>query len=680
MNMAAIRRDRRIALGLLCGVAATVLPGTTDAQSIGRSGVTPGLSQSLSGFGAPGTRDPLAPDPLARGEGFEPYIEGALRENLGEGSSRLFAELSPGLSAFINRDRAQGTLILRLTERAPVYGRNSRNQLLVEGVGRGQYDLVRNRLFFDLSTYADVVARDYAQGLAIRQADFNRNLTQVYYVGAGPRLQRDIGTLALLNARYNAAYTAIDNHLSGGSGLSGGVGAGGASGGGTGSGAGGTGLSLQPYSNSFSQTGEVSLSNQPRDGRFIVRLTGRVTGQEQERLKQTFRSHIGTSDLTYALSRPVSLLGSVGYEDYRSSQEAIKTQPLYLTSPFSVTTDPRRAYFLPGSTVAIGLFGPIYQYDRPNAPVATFTNPVFLGNPVVSNVLATAPNVIYTGKLGAGGSPVVVGQTQTIDPKTLDYVPDLTVPRQQTYAQKGLVWNAGFRYTPSRRSTLELRVGQRFADVTVTGIVRQEFRGGLIVTGALTDGIETFGTILTRLVDGVPVSFVSNGRGASFGAGPQSVSSGVFRSRIGTIGAQLNRGETSYGVEYVYSNRRYLDAGAAIAPGTLQIDQTLVRREDIVQTLNAHVSHRFGARQTLDGSAFVGLDNLGLTRGVKDQFVGGQARYDIRLRPKFNVFADAAVTQRFAGRRGGSAAVQPFLTRGQSYLFSSLALGARYHF
>lgn len=658
--------------------------GYGEAQSFGPGGVTPGLSQSLSGYGATGSRNPLPGDPrstnpAARAEGIDLYVEGALREDIGEGGSRLFGDLTPGLDAFINRDRAEGTLVLRLTERAPIYGRDSSNQILLNGLGRGQYDLVRNRLFLDFSTYADVVARDYAQGIAINQANFNRNLTQVYYVGGGPRLQREIGTLAVLNARYNASYTAIDNRQSGGSGLSNGPGAGNANGGGTGVGSGGTGLSLQPYSNSFSQTGEVSLSNQPRDGRLIVKLTGRVTGQEQERLKQTFRSHVGDADLTYALSRPVSLVGSVGYEDYRSSQQAIQIQPLFLTSPFFATTDPTKTYFLPGSTNVIPLFGPIYQFGNPNTPLVTFTNPVLVGNPVLSSLLANAPNVIYRGKPGAGGTPVIIGQTQTINPRTGDYVADLSLPRQQTYAQKGLVWNAGLRYARTPRSTLELRVGQRFADLTITGILRQEFRNGLVITGALTDGIETFGTILTQLVNGAPVSFVANGTGVSFGSGPQSVSSGVFRSRIGTIGAQLNRGKTSYGLEYAYNNRRYLDAGSSIAVSSTLFDPTFVKREDVIQTLDANVTHHFG-RQTIQGSVLLAFDDLGLTRGFSDTYIGGELRYDIELKPKFDVFADTSLTQRFYSRSSGAAAVQPFLTSGQNYLFASIALGARYRF
>lgn len=680
-----MRPNRRIALGFVCGLSGLATTGHGEAQSVGRGGIVPGLSQSLSGYGAPGSRDPLSRDPLstdpvARAESLNLYVEGALREDVGDGGARLFGDLSPGLDAFINRDRAEGTLVLRLTERVPIYGRDSRNQILVNGLGRGQYNLVRNRLFLDFSTYADVVARDYAQGIAINQANFNRNLTQVYYVGAGPRLQRELGTLALLNARYNASYTAIDNRLSGGSGLSNGPGTGAANGGGTGLGSGGTGLSLQPYSNSFSQTGEVSLSNQPRDGRLIVKLTGRVTGQEQERLKQTFRSHVGDAELTYAISRPVSLVGSVGYEDYRSSQQAIKTQPFYLTSPFSATTDIAKVYFLPGSTTAVPLFGPIYQFSNPNTPLVTFANPVFVGNPALSSLLATAPNVIYRGRPGAGGVPVTIGQTQAINPNTGDYVADPSLPRQQTYAQKGLVWNAGFQYTPTRRSLLELRVGQRFADVTVTGVLRQEFRNGLILTGALTDGIETFGTILTQLVGNTPVSFADTGGGVSFGSGPQSVSSGVFRSRIGTISAQLNRGKTIYSLEYTYNNRRYLDAGASLAIGAIPIDPTFVKREDVIQTLNAHVTHHFGLRQTIAGNALFALDSLGLTRNFNDTYVGGQFRYDIELKPKFDVFADASVTQRFNSRRSGRAVAQPFLTSGQDYLFASIALGARYRF
>ena len=196
------------------------------------------------------------------------------------------------------------------------------------------------------------------------------------------------------------------------------------------------------------------------------------------------------------------------------------------------------------------------------------------------NGSCTDPNLVIL----SGGRLVPVGLGPEIDCKTGQYVPDPAGPRRTTYSQSGLVYNIGFRYTPSRRSLLELRVGQRFSDLVITGTVRQQLRGGLLITGSLIDGIETFNSVLTRIIDGVPTSFTSNGIGGNAVGGcvkgpsttdptgclngdTQSVSSGVFRSRIGRLGADLNRGRTTYALEYTYLNRRYLDAGETAGAG-----------------------------------------------------------------------------------------------------------------
>lgn len=662
-------RVRHAALGVVgLGVA---LP---TAAQVASPATTTGLSQSLSGYGAL-QANRLAADPLTRTKGFTPYVELAERVDIGDNTDvRLFTEFTGGFDAFINRDRAEGTISLRLTDRLPVVGRD-RNQLLVSGLGRGQYDLVRNRLFLDVSTYADVVATDYARGVAINQSALNRNLTQIYFFSGGPRLARDIGTLAHLDARYLPSYTIVDTRLSTGSGLTNGQ---------PGSGQGaanGTGLTLQPLSNSFSQTGELSLSNQPRDGRFIVKLTGRIVAQEQSRLRQDFRSHVANLDLTYAITRPVSLVGTIGYEDYRSIEQQTKLTTTYLAGPFFLTPNlhANDLVFLnrPGAAGVLTLRNYFAFNSQPNLLRALPPGRNYVRNRSATTISRADPNLVLAPGPNTALGPVVISVLPTIDPKSGDVIGDPTLPRVPTYAQNGLVYDVGLHYAPSSRTLFELRVGQRFADVTVTGIVRQQFRSGLLVTGALTDGIETFGTILTRIVGGLPVSFVSNGYN-SLSSGVQSVSSGVFRSRIGTFGAVLDRGLTSYGLEYTYNNRRYLDAGAATAPGT--VDPQLSKREDITNTLTGSVSHHLDQSQTVAVDAFVGYYQLGLSRLTDDVYVGGTARYDYRFNRGIDVFGTVSLTQRFNGRSALVAQTPGSANGSSNSLFTTLVIGAQYRF
>lgn len=672
-------RAKRARLG---GARATTALGACLFAFVANAQVLPGgLIGNRSGLRDPFASDFGEGDPLARGFSLKPYIDDAQRANISNGGDvRLFNELSGGLSSSINRDRAEGTLLARLTFRQPETGQG-KSRLLLNELGKGSLDLVRNRVFLDVSTYADVITRDSAQGVAIDPQNTNGNLTQVYYVALQPRVQREIGDVAILTARYQASYTAIDGRIGGGT-SGGGGGVPGSRGGGSGGGGqyAENNLFLRPLSNTVGQTGEVTLSNQPRDGRFFVKLTGRVVDQSQERLRQDFRNYVGNVDVTYALTRVTALVGLVGYEDYKNSERAIQLTREYLRFPVLTTAAAGGTGEFTSALYPNGLNFSAGAVSQDGLQTAL---PGFVQNPVYQTQFLTNPALALTRFPNGNIGPILLGLGQQLDPVTGEYVPDPSGRRNTTYSQHGVVYNVGFRYTPSRRSLFELRVGQRFADVTVTGSVRQEFRGGLILTGSLADGIETSSAILTRVIDGVPTSFVGGaGRGASVGGcvsgvakggtsdclGNQNetLSEGVFRSRYGRLGADLNRGRTNYSIEYTYINRRYLDAGATVGPAS-PIDPTLSKREDITQRVFARAEHRFTNRQSGTIGVFYGNYDLGLTRKTSDNYVGADARYNFRVNRNIDLFASGSATQRFSGRIGNT-------------LFSSIAAGARYNF
>ena len=494
--MSAVPRRRQLALLAAIGAAASAHPAA--AQRIPNSALT-GLSQRGGNLLA---NDFAELDPLGKGAGFNPYADLALRTTFNDGSNQtLFAEFAAGVNAFINRDRAQGTASFRFTYREPLTGR-SRSRFFTDGIGRGTVDLARNHLFLDLSAYATVSNRTLGRGFAFNPQDSNGNLSQVYFVSASPRFQHEIGTLAIVNANYRASYTGIDNNIGGGGGLGGSSGA-----------TSGGGLNLRPLSDTFSQSETVSLSNQPRDGRFSVSLTGQANNEDQKRLDQNFRSYKGTLDLSYAVSRPVALVGSAGYEDYKSKEDQLLPGPRYLAGTVQTTqdaADPNRAHFL-----GIGqLLPPISAYFQQGPPqslptlLPAGTNYVLNNSPFTSDLADPALDLIVqfdkagqpirdpvTNSLVGVPFPIGIGPVVRMG----QYVVDRTRPRRITYAQSGFVYNVGLRYTPSRRTLLELRVGQRFSDVTVTGVLSQQFRNGLLITGSATDGIETFSSILTQL-------------------------------------------------------------------------------------------------------------------------------------------------------------------------------------
>lgn len=658
----------------LPAVALLAWGGTAVAQ-IPR-GLANGVGTTgLGGFDTFGVHgDPLNPDPLARGSGLSAFVEAAERATI-DNRVGLYGELGLGGSGFINRDREEASFTGHVTLRQPEFGqRGSGTRFLVTGLGRGAFDLVRNRLVLDLSAYADVTSRDQARGTTINPLDQNGNQAQIFLVSAQPRFRQEIGQAAIFNASYRASYVSVTGINGSGAGTTSGGGLAGGLGGGV------NGPSFQPLSDTFTQAVNGSISNQPRDGRFIVTLSGNLSEEQQKRLEQRFRSQGGTLDLTYAITRPVALLGSVGYADYKSTEQAISRGLYYLAAPFAVTQDPvaDRSKLLftsfPGqqpSNVALG--GIPYYTTRGNPGSITLLGPGpnFLLNtsPQLSNL--ADPNIVLLPGPSGALNPLPLSFAPLLGPNG-DFIPDPSGLRQTTYAQRGLVWNAGFRYAPSRRSLFELRVGQRFSDVTVTGSVRQEFRNGLTIIGSLADGIETFSSIVTQTINGIPTSFIGRGstslggclRFAADGActDSQSVTSGVFRSRYGTIGASLPRGLTDYRISYTYTYRRYLDNGAQTVP-----DPTFARRSDTIQRVYLSASHRLDGRQRIEGGVFVGQSDLGLTRNIKDTYVGALANYDLKLTDRIDAFARTSFTERVSGTIGNN-------------LYGTIALGARYHF
>ena len=666
----------RALFATLPAVALLALGGRAVAQvprGLSNGVGTTGLG-GIDSFGVHG--DPLSPDPLARGSGLSANVEASERGTFSN-TTGLYGDLSLGGTGFLNRDRAEASGTARVTLRQPEIGQRGRTRFLVTGLGRGAFDLVRNRLVLDLTAYADVTSRDQARGTTIDPINQNGNQAQIFLLSAQPRFRKDLGEVAILNANYRASYVSVTGINGSGIGTTSG---GGLIGGSGGVGGANNGPTFQPLSDTFTQAGNVSISNQPRDGRFIVTLSGNISQEQQKRLEQRFRSQGGTLDLTYAITRPVALLGSVGYQDYKSTEQAISRGFYYLAAPFAVTQDPfgDRAKLLftsfpgqPPGNIALGGFPYYATRGNPGVHLPFAPGPNFLLNTSSQLSNLADPSIVLLPGASGVGSPLPLSFGPLFGPRG-DFIPDPSGLRQTTYAQHGLVWNVGFRYAPSRRSLFELRVGQRFADVTVTGSIRQQFGNGLTILGSLSDGIETFSSIVTDTVNGIPTSFV--GRGSSNLGGclrfaldhscidSQSVTSGVFRSRYGTIGASLARGLTDYRITYVYTYRRYLDNGA-----TLIADPTFAGRSDTIQRVYATASHRLSGRQRIEGGVFVGQSHLGLSRNINDTYVGALANYDLKLSQKIDAFASASVTERVSGTIGNN-------------LYGTVALGARYHF
>ncbi|ABQ70378.1 hypothetical protein HY78_04005 [Rhizorhabdus wittichii DC-6] len=84
------------------------------------------------------------------------------------------------------------------------------------------------------------------------------------------------------------------------------------------------------------------------------------------------------------------------------------------------------------------------------------------------------------------------------------FVVDPASARQLTYEVEGLIANAGVIWRPSRRTRMEARVGRRYGDLSVTGLIemRPSERSGL--TLIVTDRVESFGQGVSNGLAGAP--------------------------------------------------------------------------------------------------------------------------------------------------------------------------------
>ena len=649
----------RLGLGWLALGACLFDPAAVQAQQ-----------QSAGGQVAPNPLDVIVTNPadVPRTSGIEIYAEvrQALDiDELFEGDFRTFTILSGGVNAFVQRERVRGTLAyqgnLRVTESGNGNTRFDNNL-----IASGEAEVLRDTLFVEGRAFASLLAGDQARGVPLIPEEEDENLRQVYVLTPGARLQRQIGEFVQVNAR--ASYTVVrtnDDSTGGGSGGAGGAGRFGA------------------YGDSTGYQASGSIAGIPR-GRLSWSINGSMVNSDQELLEQQYRSRSGTLELGYAARRDLQILGKVGYEEYSSTRQAILQGPRYLIAPFDFTPDPANPnlFFIPGTDPpqSVGLPGGVFIVQGPPPGAGVLPDPVnFLINPVFATSLLDDPFLVLIG-----GSPVELGFGNVVDANG-NFVPDTSGARDTLYADSGLVWDVGFRWDPSPRTLLEIRAGQRFGDVVVTGQLSHRLTSTVTLYGSASDGIQTFGTIVTQIIDGVPTSFTTGG-GSSAGQlggcviGPdpsdptlcidgqvQSITSGIFRSRILVVGVRGDRGRVKWNVNLSHNVREYLDEGASLAPGGPVIDPTLADRFDITTRLDGNYSYDLRPGERIRFAAYATRADLALRGDRTDWYVGGAVRYERRVTESLIALGTLSAVQRFNGDGGDT--FNSLVTAGLRYTF-----------
>ena len=254
-------------------------------------------------------------------------------------------------------------------------------------------------------------------------------------------------------------------------------------------------------------------------------------------------------------------------------------------------------------------------------------------------------------------------------------VTDKASPRLLSYDQDGIYWDAGVLWRPSRRTSLEARVGRRYGSTTYSGSLGYQPNENTALNVSVYDTVSGFGSLLNDSLADLGTSFSSSRNplsgelnGCAFGQTSslcfndalQSASSSSFRAR--GVNAQLAynyRGwNTSVGAGY--SRRRFFASQfGALAGVDGLVDQNYYASFSIGKQIDSRSSFDTNVYANLLDSGFAGAPNV------------------------LGLGANAAYNREFLPGLSGSAAVglDSFRQKGfDSELTASALLGLRYDF
>ncbi len=263
------------------------------------------------------------------------------------------------------------------------------------------------------------------------------------------------------------------------------------------------------------------------------------------------------------------------------------------------------------------------------------------------------------------GAPVVDGNGRLVS--------DYGQPRQIAFDTSGLIYDAGVLWRPSRRMSLEARVGRRYDDWSYTGSWSLQATNNTAYQVAVYDSMSTVGRQLSAGLAALPTDFqvfrnpIDGGIGdCAFGAGGGTcltptlgnLSGFAFRNRGIALSMSSRMRPWTFGVGAGYDRRTYVANGTSFAGLDGAADETYY--------VYLSASRPISDRTSFGASAYSQWFSSGL--GGPDTVSAG---------------ASAALAHVFVPRLTGNAAVS-FNTIGQdgfnTRYFASALLGLRYGF
>ncbi|MEM8826450.1 MAG: hypothetical protein AAGD40_05945, partial [Pseudomonadota bacterium] len=386
---------------------------------------------------------------------------------------------------------------------------------------------------------------------------------------------------------------------------------------GTGVGLSGVGASQQALTSSFSQSANLGFGMIPYQRKVGVRASGNWVRERIDQLDQLYRAYTGTADGWFRVTRALTLLGTLGYENIINAQNAILFDPdtgfpVIEDGDFVIDpVDPRDTVFdTEGLTWSAG-----FQY-APN-------DRLFLA---------------FTGGERFGTS----------------------------------TFNGSFNYNNGRRLSV---VGVYSESLSSFGRNLQGFQGG--VGGGLGGGfgLGPGGNNINR----PPLGRAGGTGNVGFGGcllgidpvtgrcslnGNESVQPGTFQGRQAIITATVAGDPVIYGANIFYTRRGFVDLTQLQTENDPDLDTLGFDGDEQNVGVRGFATWNINPRQSLSGSVGYSYNEFALSAGREDSIVNANAFYSQQLGENLQATASTFVATRFGGgtalnsvRYGGSVGI-----------------------
>ncbi|MFZ2980239.1 MAG: hypothetical protein WA085_04340 [Sphingobium sp.] len=275
--------------------------------------------------------------------------------------------------------------------------------------------------------------------------------------------------------------------------------------------------------------------------------------------------------------------------------------------------------------------------------------------------------------LDASGAPVLSDKGRLIT--------DPASPRLLSYDTDGIIWDAGVLWRPSRRTSLEARVGRRYGNMNYTGSFSWRPSRDTSVNIAVYDSIESFGRLLNGNIAGLSTDFNASrnpfsgdinpcvqsatGGGQCFNDTLSAISGSNFRRRGISGQFATASGRTNWGLGVGYSRRTFL------APDNATFASVNGSHDDNYYA-QLFANRRLDAQSGIDGTLYANYYDS----GINGDGVGG-------IGDVTNVGANASYYRNFGRRLTATAAlgVDAVDPQGIDSIISALGqIGLRYQF